>query len=335
MSSARDSELLLVWLNDGVVDRALVGGKGASLSRLTDLGARVPPAFALTTHAYERFAGWLGLPRRASEVVDADLPALRARIEAAALPDDVRQLVAREFAVCQELAGGECAMAVRSSATAEDSAEFSFAGLHDTILDVRDFDSLERAIVRCWASLWSDRAVTYRRASGIEADAAAIAVVVQQLIRSDVSFVVFTADPVSNRDEHLVIAATWGLGEAVVSGLVVPDHIVIALDGEVVEYIAGDKHVMIIPGANPGDGVREAPVPRRLRTMPVMTSAQAMAIGAAARRLSERLGFHADIEGAICHGETYFLQARPITTLRAGLAAGRGRAESIAAIDEI
>lgn len=335
MTVARVSAPVLVWLNDGVVDRELVGGKGASLSRLTELGARVPPAFALTTHAYERFAAWLGLPRRASEVSDSELPALRARIESAELPGDVRQIVAREFAVCQELAGAECALAVRSSATAEDSAEFSFAGLHDTILDVRDFESLERAIVRCWASLWSDRAVTYRRASGIEADAAAIAVVVQQLIRSDVSFVVFTADPVSDRDEHLVIAATWGLGEAVVSGLVVPDHIVIGLDGEVVEHIIGDKHLMVIPGANPGDGVREAPVPRLLRTMPVMTAAQAMAIGAAARRLSERLGFHADIEGALCNGEIFFLQARPITTLRAGLAAGRGRDQSIDAVEPV
>jgi pyruvate,water dikinase len=333
MTSARVANPLLVWLNDGIVERELVGGKGASLSRLTDLGARVPPAFALTTHAYDRFADEQALPQRASDVADDDLPALRARIETANLPEPVRQMVADEFAAFQARAGGECALAVRSSATAEDSAEFSFAGLHDTILDVRDFENLERAITRCWASLWSDRAVSYRRASGIEADAAAIAVVVQQLIRSDVSFVVFTADPVSNRDEHLVIAATWGLGEAVVAGLVVPDHIVIGLDGEVVEHIVGDKHLMVIPGANPGDGVRETPVPRLLRTAPVMTAAQAMAIGAAARRLSERLGFHADIEGAFCNGELYFLQARPITTLRADLAAGRGRAETIATLE--
>lgn len=333
MTVVHDVNPLLVWLNDGIVERELVGGKGASLSRLTELGARVPPAFALTTHAYDHFAAWQNLPQRASEVTDDDLPALRARIETANLPELVRQMVAAEFASFQTRAGGECALAVRSSATAEDSAEFSFAGLHDTILDVRDFENLERAIVRCWASLWSDRAVAYRRASGIEADAAAIAVVVQQLIRSDVSFVVFTADPVSNRDEHLVIAATWGLGEAVVAGLVVPDHIVIGLDGEVVEHIVGDKHLMVIPGANPGDGVREAPVPRLLRTAPVMTTAQSMAIGAASRKLSERLGFHADIEGAFCNGELYFLQARPITTLRANLAAGRGHAESIATLD--
>jgi rifampicin phosphotransferase len=307
----------LVWLNQGVVECDLVGGKGASLSRLTNLGAQVPPAFALTTHAYEAFADGLGLPRSANDVSDADLPELRARIESAALPPALHELVANQFAVCQEAAGGSCALAVRSSATAEDSPEFSFAGLHDTILDVRDLAGLERAIVQCWASLWSDRAVSYRRAGGIEMDTAAIAVVVQQLVRSDVSFVVFTADPISGHDQHLVIAATWGLGEAVVSGLVVPDHIVIGVDGAVIEHIVGDKHLMVIPGAEPGDGVREVPVPRMLRNAPVMSEAQAMAIGAVARNLSNRLGFAADIEGAFCGGELYLLQARPITTLGA------------------
>jgi phosphoenolpyruvate synthase/pyruvate phosphate dikinase len=306
---------LLVWLNDGVVERELVGGKGASLSRLTNLGARVPPAFALTTHAYEAFADGLGLPRSANDVSDADLPDLRARIESAPLPSVVAELVASQFAVCQAAAGGSCAVAVRSSATAEDSPEFSFAGLHDTILDVRDLAGLERAITQCWASLWSDRAVSYRRAGGIEMDAAVIAVVVQQLIRSDVSFVVFTADPVSGHDQHLVIAATWGLGEAVVSGLVVPDHIVIGVDGEVIEHLVGNKHLMVIPGVEPGDGVREIPVPRALRNVPVMSEAQAKEIGAVARSLSNRLGFAADIEGAFCGGELYLLQARPITTL--------------------
>jgi pyruvate,water dikinase len=307
----------LVWLHRGLVDRALVGGKGASLSRLTELGARVPPAFALTTHAHDEFAASIGLPRRASDVTDEELPELRARIESAAMPDELRAAVTSAFEQFQRDANHSPALAVRSSAVAEDSPEFSFAGLHDTILDVRDLDALERAILKCWASLWSDRAVSYRRAGGIEMDAAGIAVVVQQLIRSDVSFVVFTADPISGHDGHLVIAATWGLGEAVVSGLVVPDHIVIDADGEVVEYLVGDKHVMVLPGAEPGDGVREKAVPRALRTAPVMSAAQAKAIGVAARSVAAQLGFPADIEGAFCAGDLYLLQARPITTLGA------------------
>lgn len=305
----------LVWLNAGCVDRSLVGGKGASLHRLFALGAPVPPAFALTTHAYRSFVRAHGFPSRASDVRDEELPALRAAIESAAFPGELRDLVCREFDVSMRTGNGPCSLAVRSSATAEDSAEFSFAGLHDTILDVCDPHGLERAIARCWASLWSDRAVVYRRAGGVASDEDAIAVVVQQLIRSDVSFVVFTADPIKGRAGHLVIAATWGLGEAVVSGLVVPDHIVIGPDGDVIEYAVGDKHLMVIPGANPGDGVREVPVPRAIRTQPALTSDQAVAVGTAARQLSSRLGYEADIEGAFAGGSLYLLQVRPITTL--------------------
>lgn len=312
MASGQSADPRVVWLNQGETERALVGGKGASLSQLSALGAPVPPAFALTTHAYRSFAAAHGLPRQASDVADHELAGLRARIEALPLPADLRDAVCREFAVCRN---GADAVAVRSSATAEDSAEFSFAGLHDTLLDVRDETALERAILRCWASLWSDRAVTYRRAGGLASDEAAIAVVIQRLIRSDVSFVVFTADPVGGRAGHLVIAATWGLGEAVVSGLVVPDHIVIGPDGAVVEYTVGEKHLMVIPGAAPGDGAREVPVPRAMRTVPVLTEAQAREIGATARALSGKLGYPADIEGAYAGGTLYLLQVRPITTL--------------------
>jgi phosphoenolpyruvate synthase/pyruvate phosphate dikinase len=315
MSELRSPAPRVVWLHDGYAERALVGGKGASLNRLFALGAPVPIAFALTTHAYRAFARVHGLPCRATDVRDADLPGLRAAIESAPLPADLRELVGREYEVCVQSADGPCALAVRSSATAEDSAEFSFAGLHDTILDVRDPDGLARAITRCWASLWSDRAVAYRRAGGIAADEAAIAVVVQLLIRSDISFVVFTADPVNGRDGHLVIAATWGLGEAVVSGLVEPDHIVIGPDGAVVEYMVGEKHLMVIPGVESGDGVREVPVPRALRTRPVLSAEQVAEVGAMARRLSQRLGYEADIEGAFAGGKLYLLQVRPITML--------------------
>jgi phosphoenolpyruvate synthase/pyruvate phosphate dikinase len=140
-------------------------------------------------------------------------------------------------------------------------------------------------------------------------------VVVQALIPSDVSFVVFTADPVNGRDDYVIISATWGLGEAVVSGLVVPDHVVIGPSGEVIEYSVGDKDRMIIPAGGDGQGTREVAVPRALRTVPVLTEPQATAIGSMARDLSHRLGFKADIEGAIANGVVYLFQARPITTL--------------------
>lgn len=320
---------LLVWLDGAPASRELVGGKGASLSRLAALGAPVPPACVLTTAAYDRYAASLGLPRRASDVADEELPALRAQIAGGALPGAIAAVIAEWFGAFRARAGDEVALAVRSSATAEDSEAFSFAGLHDTVLDVRTLPGLEAAVKQCWASLWSERAVAYRQAGGLAADEAAIAVVMQQLVRSDVSFVVFTADPVSEREGHLVIAATWGLGEAVVSGLVVPDHVVVGPDGEVVEYAVGDKHLMVIPGAaGTGDGAREVPVPRQLRSTPALSTEQVAAVAAMARELRPRLGYEADLEGAFAGGDLFLFQARPITTLgsrvRAGMLAGAG-----------
>ena len=315
MSWSLEPDQRLTWLNRGEVSRSSVGGKGASLSRLVQLGAPVPDAFALTTDAYREFAREHDIPPCARDVADSSLALIRERIEHASLSEDLRSLLFREFAMLQ--GEGDCSFAVRSSATAEDSAAFSFAGLHDTILDVRDLDSLERAVTKCWASLWSDRAVAYRRTGDLAMDDSGIAVVIQKLIRADVSFVVFTADPVRHRHEHLVIAATWGLGEAVVSGLVVPDHIVIGPDGSIAEYVIGDKHQMVIPSDVPGGGVREIPVPRALRIMPALTHEQAMEIGRVARTISSRLGFPADLEGAYSGDSLYLLQARPITTLPA------------------
>lgn len=302
------------WVDREVVGRSLVGGKGASLSQLAALGAPIPPAFALTTDAYRAFAVANAVPERATAVTDDELPALRARMMAAPVPAEVAGWIAESYGALAGQSQRDLAVAVRSSATAEDSAEFSFAGLHDTILDVRTQPALVAAIKQCWASLWSERAVAYRRLGGLATDDAAIAVVVQQLVHSDVSFVAFTSDPLGG-EGRLVIDASWGLGEAIVSGMVVPDHIVVGPDGEVMDYATGDKRLMIIPGAMPGEGVREVTVPRMLRTAPAVTPAQAMAIAAMARSLSTRLGFEADIEGGIHDGQIYLFQARPITTL--------------------
>ncbi len=315
MAFAVDPDDLLIWLTRSTAERALVGGKGASLSQLAALGAPVPAAFALTTRVYQEFASAIEIPERASQVADADLPGIREKIQQAPLPPAMEALITSGYETLRQGQTCSSAVAVRSSATAEDSAECSFAGLHDTILDVRDVETLIGAVKQCWASMWSDRAVSYRRAGGFAADEAAIGVVVQELVPSDVSFVVFTADPVSNDGDVLMITASWGLGEAVVSGLVVPDQIVIDVDGLVTDYKIGDKHLMIIPADKPGQCTREVPVPKALRSLPALTHEQAMDIGRTARSLASQLGYKADIEGAIARGSLYILQARPITTL--------------------
>jgi phosphoenolpyruvate synthase/pyruvate phosphate dikinase len=138
VSLANGSDPYLLWLQQGLAPRALVGGKGASLSRLTALGAPVPPAFALTTHVYREFAACLSLPTQASGIADGELLRIRTEIESTPLPPAIAELLASGFRAFEQECDGCPVLAVRSSATAEDSAAFSFAGLHDTVLDVRD-----------------------------------------------------------------------------------------------------------------------------------------------------------------------------------------------------
>jgi phosphoenolpyruvate synthase/pyruvate phosphate dikinase len=321
MTVSTVAERHLVWLNRANTNRALVGGKGASLSRLAAFGAPVPPAFALTTRAYDAFAQGLGLSRNAEGIDAAELSKLRDAIVDSPFPAQLSGLIASAWHEMRSLAGDKVVLAVRSSASAEDSASHSFAGQHDSILGVQSLPSLEIAIKQCWASLWSERAYAYRKAGNLGDAQPGIAVVVQQMIQSDVSFVAFTSDPVGTWVRHVVISATWGLGEALASGLVTPDHVVVAPDGEVVEYAVGDKHLMVIPEAE--GGTREVPVPRALRGIPALSSAQASRIASLARALVPRLGYEADLEGAIASDTLYLFQARPITTLAPRILAER------------
>jgi pyruvate,water dikinase len=304
----------VIWLDGQTVSRSLVGGKGANLSTLVALGAPVPPAFSLSTDAYAAMAEATALPKRASEVSDSDLPAIRAVIEASPLPGDIRAALSEAFGELSDLAGGEISVAVRSSATSEDSAAYSFAGLHDTILDVRDLDALEDAIKRCWASLWTERVVAYRRQAGLAADDGGIAVVVQQMVRSDVSFVAFAADPIFGRSDYVLINAAWGLGETLVSGMVTPDQVIVDSNGAIHEYMIGEKAEMVLARTD-GPGTQSVPVPRVLRTVPALGREQAHAIATMARRLSDSLGYPADIEGAFVGSQLMLFQARPITTI--------------------
>jgi pyruvate,water dikinase len=305
---------LLVWLDDDRHGRARVGGKGAGLGRLAALGAPVPPAFCLTTDAYRAMASALGLPATLRSVADSRLAAIRAAIEEAPLAATVRDRVHAGFRSLAASSPEPPAVAVRSSAPTEDGATCSHAGQYDTVLGVRDPAALEAAIKRCWASLWTERAVAYRRGSGDGADAAAIAVVIQRLVPCDVSVVVFTADPVSGDGDLLVIDATWGLGEALVSSLVTPDRIAVDAFGRVAAYAVGTKETMVVPDPDGAGGTRRVPVPRRLRSAPVLTDEQAAAIAAEARCLAGRLGHPIDLEGGLHEGTFLVFQARPITT---------------------
>lgn len=304
----------LVWLDHACHGPELVGGKGASLGRLVALGAPVPPAISLTTHAYRALATALGLPSQPNGWTEPGLARTRSLIYESSLSPTVAELLVRAYAAVTDRLGGGVELAVRSSAIDEDSASHSFAGLHDTILGVRGQAAFEAAVRRCWASLWTERAMTYRTTAALGAEIS-IAVVAQQLVRCDVSFVAFTADPVSGSEDRLLIDAAWGLGEAIVSGVVNPDHIVVGADGEIVDYRIGDKRLMIISDDSAVDGVRTVPVPRAMSGLPALTPAQAVQVAAVCRALSAQLGHPADIEGGFAGESLHIFQARPITTL--------------------
>ncbi|HZG92775.1 MAG TPA: PEP/pyruvate-binding domain-containing protein, partial [Pseudonocardia sp.] len=206
-------------LADPAADLATAGGKGESLGRLARAGLPVPPGFHVTTAAYRRFVAEHDLR---SGIRDADEAAVAALFAAHAVPDELAGPIRAAYAAL-----GGPAVAVRSSATAEDLPGASFAGQQDTFLDVRGADAVVDAVRRCWASLWTDRAVAYRRRAGIADGDVALAVVVQQLVDAEASGVLFTADPVSGATDRMVIDATWGLGESLVGGGVTPDHLVL------------------------------------------------------------------------------------------------------------
>jgi pyruvate,water dikinase len=259
---------LIAWLGRADGGAELLGGKGASLDRLARLGFRVPPGFCVTIDAF-----------RAGEATFT--PAV-----AAAVDDAVAQLVADVAA-----AGFEPRFAVRSSAIGEDGVAASYAGLHDTELDVPPTD-VRAAVARCWASLWSPQAVAYRTRRNLPADDAAMAVVVQALVPADAAAVVFTRHPVTRRDDQLVLTAVRGLGDAMVSGTVTPDTYVIDRGSRAVASFE--------PGEHPGGAALDAEALAALIELSLEVEAG--------------FGSPVDIETAIAGGRWYLLQARPITT---------------------
>jgi pyruvate,water dikinase len=286
--------MLLLWLDDPSCDDLLLaGGKAASLSRL-GRHHRVPPGFCITTAAYDRAVGD-GLPPEA-------------------LPDWLRGEVASAYARLATIAGiEEPIVAVRSSAVDEDGAAASFAGQHETYLNITGLDAVAYAVARCWASARSERALEYRRRQGLALDAVRLAVLVQQLVPADTAAVAFSANPVTGNRDEVLINASWGLGESIVGGLVTPDTFVVdKRASRITSSAIAEKEVMTI--AVDG-GTEETEVPRFLRDQPSLDEEQALEIARLATMLEERTGAPVDIECAFHNGELYLLQCRPITTL--------------------
>jgi pyruvate,water dikinase len=307
----------------GALDRraiAVCGGKAANLGELIAAGFPVPGGFCVTTAAYARAtegAHLAGLLAEIAATKAGDVAALerlagavREAIVAAPIPDDIRDAIARAY---REMGEGAI-VAVRSSATAEDLPDASFAGQQDTYLHITNEAAVLDAVRRCWASLWTDRAVAYRAKNGIDPRAVRLAVVVQRLVRAAVAGVLFTADPVTGKRRRAVIDASPGLGEAVVSGAVNPDHFEVDTDaGRIEARRLGDKRVVI--EAAPGGGTRRVERPAASDAA-CLSDEEILALARLGAKVEAYYGSPQDTEWALDEARAlWLLQARPITTL--------------------
>jgi len=313
--------MAVLWLDDiRASDLERVGGKGASLGELTAAGLPVPPGFVVSAGTYRTFIEEAGIAEELFEAVDVDVDdteALAAAQERASelilnspFPDELREEILGAYA---DLGDGEEFVAVRSSATAEDLPDASFAGQQDTYLNVTTDDLLDR-VRECWASLFTQRAIYYRTQQGFEHSDVNIAVVVQQMVDAEKSGVLFTSHP-STGEPKMIVEAAWGLGEAVVSGSVSPDNYVLDREtGTVEDVTVADKKVLMEKDEATGETV-EREVPEADRERRVLADEELSAL----RDIGETVEAHyetpQDVEWAIFEGNVYMLQSRPITTI--------------------
>ncbi len=288
----------------GPPDLSAVGGKAANLGALLSAGFAVPKGFCVTTRAYRLAVA--GIAAAAGFLGDAG--AARTAVLGAPIPKEVEAAVRAAYATL----GEAVAVAVRSSATAEDLPGASFAGQQDSYLNVVGPDAVVDAVRRCWASLWTDRAVAYRAAQGVDGRGVALAVVVQEMVDVGVAGVLFTANPVTGRRREAVIDASPGLGEAVVSGAVDPDHFVVdTASGQVSERRQGSKQLTV--RATAGGGTER--VAGSFDEL-CLDDRQVRQLARLGDRVEQLFGMPQDIEWALAvDGQLWLTQSRPITTL--------------------
>ena len=325
-SPASDGLLPLVvpLVGVGSTSTELVGGKAAQLAVLTSLGLPVPAAFFVTTAAYWRFLSAAGLDRWLADALGRLSPRdlrgvvglaaeVRERFSAHPLPDELAEAVRQSY---EELLGGDerTPVAVRSSASVEDGRVASFAGQCESLLNVRGTASLLRAVVTCWASLHSEQALLYRARHGLLGSECAAAVVVQHLVLADRAAVAFSANPVDGDLSRVVVNASWGLGEAIVSGLVDPDYYVVSKrDFAVLDRQIADKQLMTV--MLPEGGTAEVPVPGDRRRVSSLSDGEVQELARMAVHLESARGHPVDVEFAYQGPRLAVLQCRPITTL--------------------
>jgi pyruvate,water dikinase len=331
MQTSTQSAIVLP-LEHGIVSHELAGGKGASLSSMATAGLPVPAGFILTTAAYRQVVEAYGLQTRIDNAVrhlgQADpsweraSAVIRALFEHVVIPPEIKQALVEAYAALGSATAlaedeGSLAVAVRSSATAEDLPGASFAGQQETFLQVRGEAALLDAVRHCWASLWTDRAIQYRDRLSIDQGTVAMAIVVQVMVPAEVSGVLFTANPSTGDHGEMLVNASFGLGEAIVSGQVTPDTY--TLDKASLAVTAttlGPKETIIVPDPVAGQGTRAEPVPDERRSTQALPLPRLRELADLALRVERHFGgVPQDIEWVVADGHCWLLQARPITGL--------------------
>ena len=312
-----------------LADRPLAGGKSASLGELTSAGVAVPPGFVVMTPAFDEFLRTAGadaeirqeiesLAHNEISQVTAASKRIRQRIGQLPVPPDIGDAICSNYRE-MSLNGAGCPVAVRSSATCEDSESASFAGLQDTYLWVRGEEQLIERVRSCWASIYNAESITYRRRLELPEDQISMAVVVQQMVDAICAGVMFTRSPTTGDKSVIVIEGSWGLGSSIVSGEVTPDHFVVnKVTGEINKRNISDK--VVEHTADPsGSGVREQAVDDQRRRAPCLSDESIAELWQIARKVERHYAAPQDIEWAICRdpdtGEQKInlLQSRPET----------------------
>jgi pyruvate,water dikinase len=317
--------MIVPFANVRRADVPTVGGKGANLGEMTAAGLPVPPGFILTIEAYRQFyeSNELG-PRVAAELtrIDPDDPAalertataLRHMILDGTVPDALRTAIEQAYSELDPTATGR--VAVRSSATAEDTAQFSFAGMFESFLNVSGKAAVVEAVKGCWASTFSARVLFYRIKQDFPLEMP-VAVIVQRMVNSEKSGVMFTTDPATRDSSRMVIEATWGLGEAVVQGAVTPDrHVIDKKSLTVVATEITEKEFLLAWDAGKKTTVRVDLAGDRRAKAPVLTTMELKTLAKLARSAEEHYEVPQDLEFAIEGKDVYLTQSRPITTLQ-------------------
>ncbi|OPX57511.1 MAG: Phosphoenolpyruvate synthase [Methanobacterium sp. PtaB.Bin024] len=315
-------------------DVDIAGGKGANLGELTQAGIPVPPGFVITSATYQKFMDETGITQEIMDILNAldvnnnkelqeSAREIKKIIKETEIPDEISNLIIEAYnALCHRIGKENAFVAVRSSATAEDLPEASFAGQQDTYLNVKGPEDLIKYVRKCWASLFEARAIFYREENNFDHSKVYIAVVVQEMVDAQKAGVMFTVHP-STGEEKILIEGAWGLGEGVVSGTVTPDtYWMDKATGKILEKQVSEKKTMFQKKSENGQTV-QVPVSDELKNKQVLDETELTQLVELGKNIQEHYKFPQDTEWAIEDGEIFMLQSRPVTTLDMGTAEGK------------